>query len=96
MKRNAFIVSLLGIPAIPAIAVAVSEDVKYMNPAIMDEMHDHPMDPQVMTLSINGQEVCNSENATITLSHEPIEITNKDSNGWREFREGPRTLKAVF
>ncbi len=103
MKRNHFIASLLAIPAIPAIAVAITApklsdggiaQVVDSGGAITAETRI--MNSQVMTLSINGQEICNSTNAVTTFEHEPIEITNDESNGWREFKAGPRTLRAVF
>lgn len=45
-------------------------------------------------LSLDGTVVAYSTDVTLTMTHEPREITNKDSGGWADFAEGLRSWEA--
>jgi len=45
-------------------------------------------------LSLDGVVVAYSTDVTLTINHEPREITNKDSGGWADFAEGLRSWEA--
>lgn len=45
-------------------------------------------------LSLDGTVVAWSNDVTLTITHEPREITNKDSGGWADFAEGLRSWEA--
>lgn len=45
-------------------------------------------------LSIDGTVVAWSNDVTLTITHEPRDITNKDSAGWRDQAEGLRSWEA--
>ncbi len=45
-------------------------------------------------LSIDGTVVAYSNDVTLTITHDPREITNKDSGGWADFAEGLRRWEA--
>ena len=45
-------------------------------------------------LSIDGTVVAYSNDVTLTITHEPREITNKDSGGWADYAEGLRSWEA--
>lgn len=45
-------------------------------------------------LSIDGVVVAWSNDVTLTITHDPREITNKDSGGWADFAEGLRSWEA--
>ena len=45
-------------------------------------------------LSLNGTVVAWSTDVSLSITHEPREITNKDSGGWADFAEGLRGWSA--
>lgn len=51
---------------------------------------DSVINSATVGMSIDGVVVAYSTDVTITFTHEPREITNKDSNGWADFAEGLR------
>lgn len=55
---------------------------------------DAVINTSTVGISIGGAVVAYSNDVTITITHEPREITNKDSGGWRDFAEGIRGWEA--